>query len=227
MVDELMKLDPEILAAARDARARMVDRQHELDRARGDFHHEIRRLHASGGSLREISEALGVSHQRVHQIVNEDGGGLAAALRRLGSRLRDLGAIARLSDEARAVIARSHAEAMAHGMAAVRSEHLLAALADPAAGPSARALAIAGVSHNAVRAPRDPRRKRRGRTSFSPIIKRVLERSVKEALARGEHHLGSEHLLLALLSESDRDLRSLFERLGVDPEAIRAALDFD
>jgi len=44
------------------------------DRARIDLHHAIRRLHAAGGSLREIAEALGLSHQRVHQIVDTEEG---------------------------------------------------------------------------------------------------------------------------------------------------------
>jgi hypothetical protein len=35
------------------------------------YHQAIRRLHAAGGSLREIAEALGLSHQRVHQIIDE------------------------------------------------------------------------------------------------------------------------------------------------------------
>jgi hypothetical protein len=36
-----------------------------------DYHQAIRRLHVAGGSLREIAEALRMSHQRVHQIVEE------------------------------------------------------------------------------------------------------------------------------------------------------------
>jgi hypothetical protein len=36
-----------------------------------DYHQTIRRLHAAGGSLREIAEALRMSHQRVHEIIDE------------------------------------------------------------------------------------------------------------------------------------------------------------
>jgi len=41
----------------------------EADRLRADYHREILKLHRSGMSLREIAEQLGISHQRVHQIV--------------------------------------------------------------------------------------------------------------------------------------------------------------
>jgi hypothetical protein len=39
-----------------------------------EFHHAVRRLHLSGASLRELAGALGLSHQRVHQIVESAGG---------------------------------------------------------------------------------------------------------------------------------------------------------
>ncbi len=39
-------------------------------RLRDDYHRELVKLHRSGMSLREIAEALGISHQRVHQIVS-------------------------------------------------------------------------------------------------------------------------------------------------------------
>ena len=45
--------------------------QHAAYRAKVDYHQAIRRLHAAGGSLREIAEALRLSHQRVHQIIDE------------------------------------------------------------------------------------------------------------------------------------------------------------
>jgi hypothetical protein len=65
-----MTLDPELLTAARAARLRMVDAQHELEHARSDFHHAVGRLHAAGASMREIASELDLSHQRVHQIVS-------------------------------------------------------------------------------------------------------------------------------------------------------------
>src|SRR5689334_16754400 len=64
-----MTLDEQILAEARDVRQRLVDLESQTAHARVDYHHAIKKLHAAGGSLREIAEALELSHQRVHQIV--------------------------------------------------------------------------------------------------------------------------------------------------------------
>jgi ClpX C4-type zinc finger len=69
-----MPLDTELFEAARAAEALLVDAERTADIARADFHHAVRRLHLAGGSLREIADALGLSHQRVHQIVEGAGG---------------------------------------------------------------------------------------------------------------------------------------------------------
>lgn len=43
------------------------------DEKRRDYHREVKKLHHAGVPLREIAEALGMSHQRVHQIVGTGG----------------------------------------------------------------------------------------------------------------------------------------------------------
>jgi ClpX C4-type zinc finger len=65
-----MILDPKLLEAARRARGRLDDAQLTIDHARADYEYAIRQLHAAGSPLREIAEALCISHQRVHQIVD-------------------------------------------------------------------------------------------------------------------------------------------------------------
>jgi hypothetical protein len=65
-----MTLDDMILAEAEKARDRMEAAQDEVERARADYHRAVRRLHSAGGTLREIAEVLGLSHQRVHQVVD-------------------------------------------------------------------------------------------------------------------------------------------------------------
>ncbi|HZD38565.1 MAG TPA: ClpX C4-type zinc finger protein, partial [Actinomycetes bacterium] len=63
-------LDEAILREALQARDRLIRFEREADLARVGYQHAIRRLHAGGASLREIADALGLSYQRVHQIVD-------------------------------------------------------------------------------------------------------------------------------------------------------------
>jgi hypothetical protein len=63
--------DADLVRDAKAARQRLIESQHAAEQAKADYHHAIRRLHAAGGSLREIAEALRLSHQRVHQIIDE------------------------------------------------------------------------------------------------------------------------------------------------------------
>jgi ClpX C4-type zinc finger len=63
--------DPELVREAERAKEQLAVAQHAAYRAKVDYHQAIRRLHAAGGSLREIAEALRMSHQRVHQIIDE------------------------------------------------------------------------------------------------------------------------------------------------------------
>jgi hypothetical protein len=70
-----MSLDTDLLDQAKAAESRVIDAEHAAEVARADFHRAVRRLQLAGASLREIAEALGFSHQRVHQIVEAAGGG--------------------------------------------------------------------------------------------------------------------------------------------------------
>jgi len=67
-------MDSDLLAEARRAQERLIDAERDADVARADFHRAVRRLHLHGASLRELAGALGLSHQRVHQIVESAGG---------------------------------------------------------------------------------------------------------------------------------------------------------
>ena len=56
------------------AQERLIDAERDADVARAEFYRAVRRLHLHGSSLRELAASLGLSHQRVHQIVEEAGG---------------------------------------------------------------------------------------------------------------------------------------------------------
>ena len=67
-------MNDELLAEAQQAQERLIDAERDVDVARAEFHRAVRRLHLHGASLRELAASLGLSHQRVHQIVAEAGG---------------------------------------------------------------------------------------------------------------------------------------------------------
>jgi hypothetical protein len=67
-------MDEELLAEALRAEERLIDAERDAEVYRAEFHHAVRRLHLHGASLRELAGALGLSHQRVHQIVESAGG---------------------------------------------------------------------------------------------------------------------------------------------------------
>ncbi len=69
--------------------------------------------------------------------------------------------------------------------------------------------------------------------SFSPFVqapkfgnsaKLVLERSLKVALARGEKHIGAEHITLAALQPAVGTVPRALEGAGVDRAALISAL---
>jgi len=69
-----MTLDDGLLEKSRKAASRLADAERKVLLSRADYHTAVRRLHLGGGSLREIAETLGLSHQRVAQIVAAAGG---------------------------------------------------------------------------------------------------------------------------------------------------------
>ena len=72
----------------------------------------------------------------------------------------------------------------------------------------------------------DPRcrgeRPRLGHVPFSPRAKKVLELSLREAVALKHGFIGTEHLLLGLVRESEGLAMLVLTRLGAGPQAIRA-----
>jgi ATP-dependent Clp protease ATP-binding subunit ClpA len=215
-------LDPEALRAARSSRDHLLEAQHELERARADYNHAIRRLHAEGGSLREIAEDLGLSHQRVHQIVEESEGSTP----RGGQRRRHNWPFARFTRRARQVVVLAQEEAQALGHARVGSEHLLLGLVraeDDKVGPI---LAEAGLTAAAVRErvaglEQPPARRRQ---TFTRAAKRALERSLREARALGDNYIGAEHVLLGLMADQRAGAVAIVRELGADPEALTAGV---
>ena len=69
-----MTIDQELLTKAKTAGVKVAEADKQAMLAKAEYHTVIRRLHLAGGSLREVAEALGISHQRVQQMVQGAGG---------------------------------------------------------------------------------------------------------------------------------------------------------
>jgi hypothetical protein len=67
-------LDEVLLNQAREAAAAWTEAQRQTELAKDGYHQTIRRLYLTGASMREIADALELSHQRVHQIIEATGG---------------------------------------------------------------------------------------------------------------------------------------------------------
>jgi hypothetical protein len=216
-------LDPTLLGEARTTRDRLLALQHDLERVRADYNDVVRRLHAAGGSLREIAENLGLSHQRVHQIV--EGGEVPPV--RGGRGPRFAWAFERFTRRARQVVVLAQEEAEALGHTRVGTEHLLLGLLrsdDEAVVP---ALAEEGLTLEAARekvrehVSGTPSRRR---IPFTRAAKRTLDSALHEARALGDRHIGAEHILLGLLGDERAGGREILVELGGDPDRLRESL---
>jgi hypothetical protein len=214
-------LDTALLGEARTARDHLLELQRDLEKARADYNHAVRRLHAEGGSLREIAEDLGLSHQRVHQIV--EGG--EAGTGRGGSRRRFGWAFERFTRRTRRVVVLAQEEAAELGHGRVGTEHLLLGLVRAEDEVVAPVLAESGITLEPLRAlvaALDPGPRRR--SPFSRAAKRALEQSLREAQALGDRFIGAEHVLLGLVADERAGSLALVRELGADPEKLRAAV---
>jgi hypothetical protein len=230
-----MTLDEQILGEARAAREALLELERQQEHARVDYHHQIRRLHAAGGSLREIAEELSLSHQRVHQIVGEDDpleAGFPGKLRELRRR-REKGAgfFTRFTKRARDAVAQAQREAADLGHAYVGTEHILLALYSDTHSVAARALAALGVRVEDVRAAIErevglgdcewgPDHQR----PFTPKSKRSLELALREALKFGHQYIGTEHVLLGVAGVRDSVGARALAELGADRKSLETVI---
>jgi ATP-dependent Clp protease ATP-binding subunit ClpA len=67
----------------------------------------------------------------------------------------------------------------------------------------------------------------RGALPFTRRAKKVLELSLREAIAMGDHFIGGEHVLLGIAREGEGVGAMILRSRGVDRAAVRAALERD
>lgn len=138
----------------------------------------------------------------------------------------------RFTQQARRVVVFATEEA--HGLrhSCIGTEHLLLGLLREEEGLAARALQALDITVDRTRAevvrlvpPGDvAARDSAGQVPLTRRAKKVLERSLRETLNLGHHHIGTEHILLALVRDNDGVAVRILLGLDVAPEKIRDEL---
>ena len=121
-------------------------------------------------------------------------------------------------------LAVSAAEALNHGY--VGTEHLLIGLLKEGEGVAAKVLEENGVDVNRVIdlvsqliAP-NPTIQTASRTTYTPRARRVIENSYREAVRFKANQIGTEHILIAILRESDSVAGRLLNTMGINIQKL-------
>ena len=137
----------------------------------------------------------------------------------------------RFSDQARGVVVFAQEEARLLDHDFIGTEHLLLGLLRVDGCAASGLLELFEVPSDGVRKRveeiigRGQKGPPSGHIPFTPRAKAVLEISLREALGLGDHHIGSEHLLLGLLREGQGVGAQVLAERGVTLEAVRGRLD--
>jgi ATP-dependent Clp protease ATP-binding subunit ClpA len=197
--------------------------------------HHVATAIVQGWSWSRVAEALGVSKQAAHKKH-------AAAVKALTADETSSigGATVTVTGQARASVGFAREEARLAGSEIVGTEHLLLGLIRAATPPVTTVLDAAGVSLRSARMALQPTRideegdaaagarktaRAAARTGVSPLARSCLEQSLREAVQRGDRHLGIEHLLLALLAREDGGATRTLEALGASPARLKRELE--
>ncbi|MFI5912752.1 Clp protease N-terminal domain-containing protein [Dactylosporangium sp. NPDC051541] len=176
--------------------------------------HFVDQARRSGASWTEIGRSMGVTKQ-------------AAQKRFVAPEFNAAQEFRRFTDRARKVVVSAQEEARDRGNNQIGVPHLLISLVADPASLAARAIAAQGVSPDTVRetaaatlTPSDEAPA--ALIPFDAAAKKALELTFREALRMSHEHVGTEHILLALLElESGTGVLS---DLGVDKPAAEAAI---
>jgi len=132
----------------------------------------------------------------------------------------------RFTERARQVVVLAQDEARALKHNYIGTEHLLLGLLREQEGIAARVLGtlevtVEEVRSQVVRIVGEGEEVATGQIPFTPRAKRVLELSLREALAMGHNWIGTEHILLGLSREGEGVGARILDGFGVDSELLR------
>jgi ATP-dependent Clp protease ATP-binding subunit ClpA len=122
------------------------------------------------------------------------------------------------------VLAQEEARLLNHNY--IGTEHILLGLLAERESVAARALSSLDISLGAAREQvreiiGEGQQSPSGHVPFTPRAKKVLELSLREALSLHSDTIGTEHLLLGLITEGEGVGAQILERLGAPAETVR------
>jgi ATP-dependent Clp protease ATP-binding subunit ClpC len=132
----------------------------------------------------------------------------------------------RFTERARQVIVLAQEEARMLRHNYIGAEHLLLGLLREADGVAARVLGTLEVNLEEVRGEvtrivGEGDHESQGQIPFTPRAKKVLELALREALSLGHNYIGTEHILLGLMRESEGVAARILNDLDVDADRAR------
>jgi hypothetical protein len=175
---------------------------------------------AAGCSWAQVGEALGVSRQAAQQRQK----GLVV---RVGKRIAKTGLFTRFTTGSRGSVVEAQQIARDRHHDHVGPEHVLLAIIARPDSHAVRALEHIGVRRDVIEATLEPRMPPgtavvSGHMPFDRESKKALEGALRAAMSLGHHHIGTEHLLVAV---ADAGLAGeVLGDLGVTPERAREAV---
>ncbi|MFL5820273.1 MAG: Clp protease N-terminal domain-containing protein [Solirubrobacteraceae bacterium] len=182
----------------------------------------------AGLSWTDIARAMGISRQAAHKRYSRRAGREPGASGRPRRML--------VTAEARHAVQLAREEARALGADVVGTEHVLLGILRCERSHATWALHAMGARLDDARAAAEPtlascngdavsgEPRHPAWRGLSPHARRVLERSLEEALERGEGYIGVEHLLLAVLRDERGGAAQTLRRMSIDPQEMLSRL---
>jgi ATP-dependent Clp protease ATP-binding subunit ClpC len=133
----------------------------------------------------------------------------------------------RFTDRARRVVVLAQEEARGLNHNYIGTEHILLALVREGDGIAARVLTTrfgmtaAGTQDEVAARVSRGSHPPKGKIPFTPRAKKVLELSLREALALHHNYIGTEHILLGLVREGEGVAAQILTECGGDLTAVR------
>jgi hypothetical protein len=177
--------------------------------------HFVDQARKAGASWTEIGQSMGVSKQAAQKRFVPKTSELIGEF--------DAGTFGRFTLRARAVTVAAQTEARKASHDYIGTEHILLGLLTQPEGLGAKAITALGVPLDAVReavvaaygpAVDDVPE----HIPFTPDSKKVLELTLRDALRLGHNYIGTEHILLGVLSKEDGLGARVLTDLGITKE---------